>query len=172
MAATADPAHNILPELIPEDERGDLIGAYHRRLFSGDMQEETRHARAWSGWENALASVYSNGQGGEAPGDYARAFARLENHYFVNEGFLEEDGWILNNVDRLHGIPGIIVQGRYDMICPPQRAWELAQAWPDADLRMIRNAGHALSEPGISAELVRAMDQIAEQEGLQGGAGL
>ncbi|EAU48266.1 prolyl aminopeptidase [Salipiger bermudensis] len=159
-------------DLIPEDERGDLIGAYHKRLFSGDMREETRFARAWSSWENALASVYSNGSGGDAPGDYARAFARLENHYFVNEGFLEEDGWILNNVDRLHGIPGIIVQGRYDMICPPQRAWELAQAWPDADLRMIRNAGHALSEPGISAELVRAMDQIAEQEGLQGGAGL
>ncbi|WP_370046993.1 MULTISPECIES: prolyl aminopeptidase [Salipiger] len=159
-------------DLIPEDERGDLIGAYHKRLFSGDMREETRFARAWSSWENALASVYSNGAGGDAPGDYARAFARLENHYFVNEGFLEEDGWILNNVDRLHGIPGIIVQGRYDMICPPQRAWELAQAWPDADLRMIRNAGHALSEPGISAELVRAMDQIAEQEGLQGGAGL
>lgn len=159
-------------ELIPEDERGDLIGAYHRRLFSGDMQEETRHARAWSGWENALASVYSNGQGGEAPGDYARAFARLENHYFVNEGFLEEDGWILNNADRLHGIPGVIVQGRYDMICPPRRAWELAQAWPDANLRMIRNAGHALSEPGISAELVRTMDQIAEAEGLQDGTGL
>ena len=159
-------------DLIPEDERGDLIGAYHKRLFSGDMREETRFARAWSSWENALASVYSNGSGGDAPGDYARAFARLENHYFVNEGFLEEDGWILNNVDRLHGIPGIIVQGRYDMICPPQRAWELAQAWPDADLRMIRNAGHALSEPGISAELVRAMDQIAEQEGLQDSAGL
>ncbi|MCR8549585.1 prolyl aminopeptidase [Salipiger sp. P9] len=148
-------------DLIPEDERGDLIAAYHRRLFSGDLQEETRFARAWSGWENALASVYSNGAGGDAPGDYARAFARLENHYFVHDGFLEEDGWILKNVDKLHGIPGVIVQGRYDMICPPQRAWELAQAWPDADLRMIRNAGHALSEPGISAELVRAMDQIA-----------
>ena len=159
-------------DLIPREEQDDLIGAYHRRLFSGNLREETRHARAWSSWENALASVYSNGSGGDAPGDYARAFARLENHYFVNEGFLEEDGWILNNVDRLHGIPGIIVQGRYDMICPPQRAWELAQAWPDADLRMIRNAGHALSEPGISAELVRAMDQIAEQEGLQGGPGL
>ncbi|EPX82475.1 prolyl aminopeptidase [Salipiger mucosus] len=153
-------------DLIPEDERDDMIGAYHRRLFSGDIREETRHARAWSGWENALASVYSNGAGGEAPGDYARAFARLENHYFTNRGFLEEDGWILKNADRLEGIPGVIVQGRYDMICPPQRAWELARAWPEADLHMIRNAGHALSEPGISAELVRTMDQIAEHEGL------
>lgn len=156
-------------DLIPEAERGDLIAAYHRRLFSGDLREETRFARVWSGWENALASVYSSGHGGEAPGEYARAFARLENHYFVNSGFLEEDGWILRNVGQLRGIPGVIVQGRYDMICPPRRAWELAQAWPGADLRMIRNAGHALSEPGISAELVRVMDQIAAAQGLRQG---
>ena len=148
--------------LVPEDERGDMIGAYHRRLFSGDMPLETRFAKAWSGWENALASVYSNGRGGEAPGEYARAFARLENHYFVHGGFLESDGWILENVDRISDIPGVIVQGRYDMICPPKSAYELAKAWPNADLRMVRNAGHALSEPGISAELVRAMDEIAE----------
>ncbi|MGR3494535.1 prolyl aminopeptidase [Citreimonas sp.] len=149
-------------DLIPEDEQGDLIHAYHRRLFSGDLRTETRHAQAWSAWENALASVYSSGQGGEAPGEYARAFARLENHYFVNDGFLERDGWILANADRLADTPGTIVQGRYDMICPPRSAWELARAWPSADLRMIRNAGHALSEPGISAELVRVMDQMAE----------
>ncbi|GAA4221662.1 proline iminopeptidase [Sagittula marina] len=153
--------------LVPDEEKHDYIAAYARRLFSGDMRQETRFAQAWSAWENALASVYSNGHGGEAPGEYARAFARLENHYFVNKGFLPEDGWILNNADKLAGIPGVIVQGRYDMICPPRRAWELAQAWPDADLRMVRNAGHALSEPGISAELVRAMDEIARRDGLQ-----
>ena len=149
-------------ELVPEDERHDMIGAYHRRLFSGDLRMETRYARAWSAWENALASVYSNGSGGEAPGDYARAFARLENHYFMNAGFLEEDGQILRDAHKLHGIPGVIVQGRYDMICPPHAAWSLARAWPDCDLRMVRNAGHALSEPGISSELVRIMDEIAE----------
>ena len=149
-------------DMIPEDERDDLIAAYHRRLFSGDLRTETRFARAWSAWENALASVYSSGSGGESPGDYARAFARLENHYFTNHGFLEEDGWILKNIGTLSGIPGHIVQGRYDMICPPARAWELARAWPDCDLRMVRNAGHALSEPGISAELVRIMDTISE----------
>ncbi|WP_420327135.1 prolyl aminopeptidase [Mameliella sp.] len=148
-------------DMVPEDERGDLIGAYHKRLFSGDLRTETRFAQAWSSWENALASVYSNGIGGEAPGEYARAFARLENHYFINAGFLDEDGWILNNIGRLADVPGVIVQGRYDMICPPRRAWDLAQAWPGADLRMIRNAGHALSEPGISAELVRVMDDLA-----------
>ncbi|GGF68167.1 proline iminopeptidase [Mameliella alba] len=148
-------------DMIPEDERDDLIAAYHKRLFSGDLRTETRFAQAWSSWENALASVYSNGMGGEAPGEYARAFARLENHYFINAGFLDEDGWILNNIGRLADVPGVIVQGRYDMICPPRRAWDLAQAWPGADLRMIRNAGHALSEPGISAELVRVMDDLA-----------
>lgn len=150
-------------ELVPEDERGDLIAAYHQRLFSGDVRTETRFAQNWSAWENALASVYSNGQGGEAPGDYARAFARLENHYFINRGFLEEDGWILKNIDRIADVPGVIVQGRYDMICPPRRAWELAKAWPGADLRMIRNAGHALSEPGISSELVRVMDELGAE---------
>lgn len=147
--------------LVPEDERGDLIGAYHRRLFSGDVAMETRFARAWSSWENALASIHSTGSGGEAPGDYARAFARLENHYFTNAGFLEFDGQILAHAGRIKHIPGTIVQGRYDMICPPESAYELSKAWPASELKMIRNAGHALSEPGISAELVRTMDRIA-----------
>jgi len=151
-------------EMVPVEERDDLIAAYNRRLFSGDMMQEVKFGRAWSAWENALASVYSNGQGGEAPAEYARAFARLENHYFTNDGFLEYDGQILAEVDKIAHIPGVIVQGRYDMICPPQRAWELAQAWPNSELRMIRNAGHALSEPGISAELVRVMDELADAE--------
>lgn len=149
--------------LIPIDERDDLIAAYHRRLFSGDMSIETRYGRAWSAWENALASIHSNGSSGESSGDYARAFARLENHYFVNAGFLQEDGQILQNMPRIANIPGAIVQGRYDMICPPAAAWNLAQRWPAAELRMVRNAGHALSEPGISAELVRIMDLIARR---------
>jgi proline iminopeptidase len=149
-------------KLVPEAERDDMIGAYHRRLFSGDIHLETRFAKAWSSWENALASVNSNGRSGDAPGQYARAFARLENHYFVHVGFLETDGQILENVERIKHIPGIIVQGRYDMICPPKSAYDLTEAWPNAELRMVRSAGHALSEPGISAELVRAMDQIAE----------
>ena len=148
-------------DLIPEEERGDMIGAYHKRLFCGDLRIETQYAKAWSAWENALASVYSSGSGGDAPGEYARAFARLENHYFTNAGFLDFDGQILAQIDRIAHIPGVIVQGRYDMICPPARAWQLAEAWPNAEMRMIRNAGHALSEPGISAELVRTMDQLA-----------
>ena len=146
---------------IPEAERDDLIAAYHKRLFCGDMTQEIRFGRTWSAWENALASIHSSGGTGESPGDYARAFARLENHYFVNAGFLDHDGQILDNMDRIKHIPGVIVQGRYDMICPPTSAWELSLRWPKSELKMIRNAGHALSEPGISAELVRVMDHIA-----------
>lgn len=152
---------------IPEEERGDLIAAYHKRLFSGNLTEETRYARAWSAWENALASIHSSGNSGDSPGEYARAFARLENHYFVNRGFLEADGQILAQMDRIAHIPGVIVQGRYDMICPPESAWKLSRAWPAAEYKLVRNAGHALSEPGISAELVRAMDRIAEEARLQ-----
>ena len=147
---------------IPENERGDLIKAYNKRLFSGNLAQETKYARAWSAWENALASIQSNGHSGESPGHYARAFARLENHYFANAGFLEFDGQILANMGRISHIPGVIVQGRYDMICPPSAAWKLNELWPMAELKMVRNAGHALSEPGISAELVRVMDRIAE----------
>lgn len=147
---------------VPEDERDDMIAAYNRRLFSGDVLTETRFGRAWSSWENALASIHSSGVTGESPGDYARAFARLENHYFINGAFMEFDGQLLANMDRIAHIPGVIVQGRYDMICPPNAAWELSRRWPGSELKMVRNAGHALSEPGISAELVRVMDQIAE----------
>ena len=149
--------------LIPEDERDDLIAAYHRRLFSGDLRVEQDYGRAWAAWENALASVHSDGVSHGGPLAYARAFSRLENHYFTNNGFLEFDGQILEHMGRIAHIPGVIVQGRYDMICPPAGAYALAERWPNADLRMIRDAGHALSEPGISAELVRTMDRIGQR---------
>lgn len=147
--------------LIPEDERSDMIAAYNRRLFSGERAEEIRYAKAWSAWENALATVHSNGQGGDSPADYARAFARLENHYFMNGGFLGQDGYIYENMGKISHIPGVIVQGRYDMICPPDAAHRLSKLWPKVDLRLIPVAGHALSEPGISAELVKIMDRLA-----------
>lgn len=150
-------------DLIPEAERDDMITAYHKRLFSGDLREETLFARAWSAWENALASIVSNGHGGESPADYARAFARLENHYFLNGGFLEEDEQILRDAPKIAHIPGTIVQGRFDMICPPVSAYRLAEAWGNADLRMVPVAGHALSEPGITAELVAVMDRLARE---------
>lgn len=143
---------------IPEDEHNDLIAAYAKRLFTGDRASETRFARAWASWENSLASIRNDGPVGDSPAEFARAFARLENHYFSNFGFLEHDGWIEANLDRISDIPGVVVQGRYDMICPPVGAHRLTQAWHGSQLRLIPRAGHALSEPGISSELVRATD--------------
>ncbi|WP_112311438.1 prolyl aminopeptidase [Pseudogemmobacter bohemicus] len=145
---------------IPLEERNDLIAAYHRRLFSGDRSTEIRFARIWSGWENALASISNDGWLGESPADYAHAFARLENHYFINGGFLESDGWIEQNRARIEHIDTEIVQGRYDMVCPPQSAWSLAENWPRAQVNIVPLAGHALSEPGISEALVRVMDRL------------
>ncbi|MEH7828618.1 prolyl aminopeptidase [Gemmobacter denitrificans] len=145
---------------IPAGERDDLVAAYHRRLFSGNMVEEMRFARLWAQWENALASVSSDGTSYDSPPDYARAFARLENHYFQNSVFLECDRWILRERARIEHLGASVVQGRFDMICPPLAAWELARGWRRCDLRMVGMAGHALSEPGISAELVHVMDGL------------
>ncbi|WP_371155678.1 prolyl aminopeptidase [Jannaschia sp. 2305UL9-9] len=153
---------NRFTSLIPPEEHDDLIAAYKRRLFDTPAHEQVRYARAWASWENALASVRSQGQSGEPNGEYARAFARLENHYFSNAGFLEHDGWIRQNLHRLTGVPTVIVQGRYDMICPPLSAQLLASALDAATLHMIPFAGHALSEPGISEQLVRSLDRIAQ----------
>ena len=149
-------------EVIPEAERHDLIAAYHRRLFSGNLVEETRYGRIWANWENALASIQNEGMLGESPSDYARAFARLENHYFQNAGFLECDGWILRERPRIEHVPTTIAQGRYDMICPPHSAWSLAKDWTNCELKMVPMAGHALSEPGISEALVRVMDDLRQ----------
>lgn len=155
-------------DLVPGDEQDDLIAAYHRRLFSGDLMLETRFARAWAAWENALASISHEGPGGDSPADYARAFSRLENHYFINHGWLEQDGQILDDMPLISHIPGTVVQGRYDMICPPVSAWKLTQRWSRGELKLIGQAGHALSEPGISAELVRVTKSIARQAGRLG----
>ena len=147
-------------EMIPREERDDLIAAYHKRLFCDDVQEQTRFARAWACWESALASLEHGGARGTPSGAYARAFSRLENHYFINGGFLEEDGQILRDMDRLADIPGFIVQGRYDMICPPSTAIKLHKAWPGSRLTMVQNAGHALSETGITTELLNIMEEL------------
>lgn len=145
---------------IPAEERSDIVAAYGRRLFSGNLVEESRHARIWANWENALASIHYERSVSEGPSEYARAFARLENHYFKNAVFLEHDDWIMQNRPRITHIPAHIVQGRYDMICPPRSANRLAEGWPLARLALIPMAGHALSEPGISEELVRVMDGL------------
>ncbi len=146
--------------MVPRDERHDLIGAYNRRLFGEDEAERARFARAWAGWESALAVLEPGPGRGRPGGGYALAFARLENHYFINGGFLDADDQVIRDMDRLAATPGFIVQGRYDMICPPHTAQGLHEAWPGSELHMIAHAGHALSEPGIGAALVQVMDGL------------
>ncbi len=145
---------------IVAEKRGDMIAGYHDLLFSGDPLAEAQAARVWAGWENALATVHSDLTIGDSPTEYARAFARLENHYFSNAGFLHEDDWIMKNRHRIQHIPASIVQGRLDMICPPISSHRLAKGWPGAELHMVPLAGHALSEHGISDRLVRVMDGL------------
>lgn len=147
-------------EPIAPSERGDLIAAYARRLLDGDEAEQLRFARPWVRWESSSAVLRPPKAVGVAGGAHSRAFARIENHYFMHRGWLERDDQILANVDRLHGIPGMIVQGRYDVICPPHTAVGIARAWPDAVLKLVDDAGHALSEPGIAAALVGATNSF------------
>lgn len=145
---------------IPESEQGDLIAAYHRRLFCDDPAREARFALPWSTWENSLAAMDVMVTG-HSPSAYTRAFARLENHYFFNRCFIEE-GQLLRDRGKIEHLPATIVQGRYDMVCPPFSAWELAEGWENAALEMIPASGHALSEPRIAAQLVRTMDRMRD----------
>ena len=147
--------------MIPAEEQNDLILAYHKRLFSGNAAVEKRFASVWSGWETSLAAFGSERKIFETPSDYGHAFARLESHYFYNKGFLNSDTQIMDNISAIQAITGTIVQGRYDMICPPTSAHKLAQSWKKANLVMVPNAGHSLSEPGITEALVNTTNYIA-----------
>jgi proline iminopeptidase len=147
---------------IPEAERGDMIAAYYSRLTGDDGKARLEAARAWSMWEGATVSLLPNpgrvaGFGAER---FAEAFARIECHYFINGGFFECDGWLLENIERIQHIPAVIVQGRYDMATPVTSAWALHRAWPEADFRLVDDAGHAFSEPGIMHELLAATDRF------------
>lgn len=148
---------------IPKAERGDLIAAYYRRLTSRRAATRARAARAWSVWEGSTAYLRHNAAAVaefEDP-DYAAAFARIECHYFIHGGFFEHDNQLLRNVRRLRHIPATIVHGRYDVICPVRNAWELCRAWPEAELRIVADAGHSGFEAGTVHELVSATDRYA-----------
>ncbi len=165
-----DGAHRMFPDawekylaVIPEAERGDLIAAYHKRLTSPDDSVRQEAARAWSVWEASTSFLYQDpGYIEHSAGDeFSLAFARIESHYFVNGGFLERESQLLDDVDRIRHIPGVIVQGRYDVVCPAESAWDLHRAWPEADLRITPDAGHSAYEPGNVHELVSATDRFA-----------
>ncbi|MCY1012954.1 prolyl aminopeptidase [Nannocystis pusilla] len=148
---------------IPAAERGDLMKAYHKRLTSDDAAVRLEAARAWSVWEASTSYLRVNSEQIERAGEdeFSLAFARIEAHYFVHRGFLERDNQLVENVPRIRNIPTVIVQGRYDVVCPPQSAWDLHRAWPEADLRIVDDAGHSAFEPGILHELVAATDRFA-----------
>ncbi len=147
---------------IPEAERDDLMAAYRRRLTDPDRAVQVAAARAWSLWEGQTLTLLPDEKLKAEHGrdDFALAFARIENHYFVNEGFFEE-GQLIRDAPRLRDIPGVIVQGRYDMCTPARTAWDLHTAWPQARFVVVPDAGHAWSEPGILHELIAATDGFA-----------
>jgi proline iminopeptidase len=154
-------------EQIPQAERGDMMAAYYKRLTSPDPEVVRKAAVAWSVWEGATSYLRTNTDyvtKFKEDAAYAGAFARIECHYFVNKGFLKSDSQLIDDVGRIRHIPAVIVQGRYDMVCPMRSAWDLHKAWPEADLRIVGNSGHSAFEVGITSELVTATDQFARSK--------
>jgi proline iminopeptidase len=148
---------------IPEPERHDLLGAYHKRLTGDDPEVCKRAAKAWSLWEASTSTLRPNAamRSSMSKDEFALAFARIECHYFMHRGFFEHEDQLLANVDRVRSIPSVIVQGRYDMVCPIETAWALHKAWPEADLQIATTAGHSAFEPEIIDHLVEATDRFA-----------
>lgn len=157
---------NDFVSLIPEDERGDLTEAYHRRLTSDDHETKLAAARAWSTWEGLTVTLLPDQQMLDefTEDSHAIAISRIENHYFRHRCWLEE-GQLLANARRLRGIPGVIVQGRHDCCTPPAAAWALKQAWPEVELQIIPDGGHLFTEPGITDGLIRASDRFGGKGG-------
>jgi len=147
---------------IPESERGDMISAYYKRLTGEDELAKMRAAEAWSTWEGRTACLLNNHELVDYFSDpyVALSVARIESHFFVNQSFLEPDQ-IIEDAHILKDIPGYIVHGRYDVICPVQQAWDLHKAWPESELNIIADAGHAVSEPGITQRLIEITDELA-----------
>lgn len=147
---------------IPTEERHEMMLAYNRRLTHEDKAVRLAAAKAWSTWEGQTITLLPEPSTSDhfEEDEFAHAFARIENHFFVNAGWLEE-GQLIRDAFKLKDIPGVIVQGRYDMPCPAKYAWALHKAWPKADFHLIEGAGHAYSEPGILDQLIRATDRFA-----------
>ncbi|CAK4675587.1 hypothetical protein LEN26_007463 [Aphanomyces euteiches] len=150
-------------DAIPEEERHDFLTAYHKRLTSPDKDVRQKAALAWTTWELSTSNLIPPTDAVEksmANAHFAEAFARIENHYFVNKGFFPTPNFLIDHVYKIRHIPTVIVQGRYDVVCPMETAWEFHKAFPEADFRIVQSAGHSAGEPGIAAELVRATDKF------------
>lgn len=150
---------------IPEVERADMLSAYYRRLTSDDADVRLAAAQAWSVWEGSTSFMTPDPDfiDSTAQDEFALAFARIECHYFVNGGFMQQDDQFLANIDRIRHIPAVIVQGRYDVVCPMRSAWDLHRAWPEADFKVVGDAGHSAFEPGITHALIEATDRFAQR---------
>jgi proline iminopeptidase len=149
---------------IPLAERSDMMAAYYRRLTSTDTNVQLEAARAWSAWEGKTLSLLPDAERVMrfSEDHYALAFARIECHYFVNHGFFAHDDQLIANAHRLRSIQGVIVHGRYDVVTPAKIAYDLSCAWPEANLRIVADAGHAMTEAGIVHELIAATDGFAK----------
>jgi proline iminopeptidase len=149
---------------IPPEERHDLLSAYYQRLTSEDKNIRLEAARAWSVWEGSTSKLFPSENTIQRFGedDFAEAFARIECHYFVNKGFFKTENQLLENIDRIRHLPGVIVQGRYDVVCPTITAWELHQVWQEAEFIIVPDAGHSMTEPGIQTALIEATDRFAD----------
>lgn len=150
-------------EHIPADERGDLLSAYYRRLTSSDVGVQRATAKVWSVWEGRTSRLTPDPEliARTSGDEFSYAFARIEAHYFVHGAWLTHGRELIENVARIRHIPAVIVQGRYDVVCPVKSAWDLHAAWPESELVIVPDAGHSASEPGIIHELVRATDRFA-----------
>lgn len=148
--------------VIPMNERHDMVTAYYKRLTSSDEKTRLEAAKAWSKWEAATSRLIVDPKAIDEFEDpeYALSFARIECHYFMNNAFFKTNNWILENIEKIKHIPSVIIQGRYDVVCPATSAWELHRAWPEAEFKIIVDAGHSMSEPGIRSALIEATDKF------------
>ena len=162
-------ASNIFPDAweeylkpIPQGERDDLLNAYYKRLTSEDKKIRLEAAKSWSIWEASTSKLFLDKSLMNSFGEsaFADAFARIECHYFVNKGFFETEDQLLTNVDKIRHIPAVIVQGRYDVVCPMVSAWELHKEWKEAEFIVVPDAGHSMTEPGIQTALLDATDKL------------
>lgn len=148
---------------IPEEERNDLLNAFYNRLTADDKEIRLKAAKAWAIWEGATSKLHSDLDLVERFGqdEFAEAFARIECHFFVNGGWFDPEDQLLQNIDKIRHIPGVIVQGRYDVVCPMTSAWDLHKAWPEAEFHIIQDAGHSMTEPGIQSKLIEATEKFS-----------
>ena len=150
-------------EPIPENRRDDLMSAYYEILTGSDQEARYNAAKAWSIWEASTSKLIQNKKSLHHFEDeqVADIFARIECHYFVNKGFFEYDGWLLDQIDKIRHIPSVIVQGRYDVVCPMITAWELHKKWPEADFHVISDSGHSMLEAGIRDKLIEYTNKFS-----------